>query len=261
VTREQRLTFGEVADWYQRARPTYPAALFDAIVDIASLHAGDRVLEVGAGTGKATDGFVARGLGVTAVEPSPGMAAVLRARLDDGHGGVVVQECGFEDCAVEPGSFAVVAAGQSWHWVDPVAGLVKAADALRAGGWLALFWNRPELGGSVWHDELQPIYEHFTPHMTHAKNTTQAYATQRALAQLEGSGRFGPGVVREFPWASRYTTSEYVELLGTYSDHRILPEETRAELHGAIGAWLDDRGGVIEHPYVAELVAAPVASR
>lgn len=32
-----------------------------------------------------------------------------------------------------------VVAGQSWHWVDPVAGAAKAAQVLRPGGLLAVF--------------------------------------------------------------------------------------------------------------------------
>ena len=254
MAREQRLVFGEIADTYQRVRPTYPPELFDEIVAITGVVAGDAVLESGAGTGKATEGFVRRGLRVTAAEPSAEMAAVLRARFRD----VVVLESGLEDCEVDAHAFSIVAAAQSWHWVDPVIGPVKVAYALRSGGWIALFWNRPDLGGAVWHDELQPIYERITPRMTHANNKTIAYNTERAVVQLGRSGLFGPCETREFPWADHYVTSEYIDLLGTYSDHRILPDEQRAALHGAIAEWLDSRGGVIEHGYVAELVAARV---
>ena len=31
--------------------------------------------------------------------------------------------------------------GQTWHWVEPVAGAQKAAQVLRPGGRLAAFWN------------------------------------------------------------------------------------------------------------------------
>src|SRR5258705_2206243 len=130
MAREQRLVFGEVAAVYQRARPTYPAGLYDAITELSGATAGDRILEIGAGTGKATEGFVARGFDVTAIEPSPGMAAVLRSRFAD----MAIHECGFEDWPLEPNAFAVVVAGQSWHWVDVEIGAPKAADALRSGG-------------------------------------------------------------------------------------------------------------------------------
>ena len=60
MAREQRLVFGEVADLYDRSRPGYPASLVDEVVSYAGLTAGDAVLEVGCGTGKATVPFAAR---------------------------------------------------------------------------------------------------------------------------------------------------------------------------------------------------------
>jgi SAM-dependent methyltransferase len=254
VPREQRLVFGEVAEAYQRARPTYPAAMFDALIAITGVVPRDVVLEIGAGTGKATESFLERGLRVTVCEPSAGMAKVLRARFPE----ITVHESGFEECPIEGGDYALIAAAQSWHWVDPMIGPSRVADALRPEGWIALFWNRPNLDGSAWHDEVQPIYERFTPHMTHEKIAKRVGGSlERAVVDLGRSGRFGPCRVDEFPWVARYTTAEYVDLLGTFSDHRVLPDEVRAGLHGAIGEWIDaHHGGVVEHPFVAELITA-----
>jgi len=51
---ERRLSFGSVAEQYDRHRPGYPPQLVDDILTYADAHAGDRALEVGAGTGRAT---------------------------------------------------------------------------------------------------------------------------------------------------------------------------------------------------------------
>src|ERR1700712_1812259 len=66
---EQRLAFGSVAELYDRARPSYPPGAIDDVVAHAGLQTGDTVLEVGAGTGKATVLLAQRGLGVLALEP------------------------------------------------------------------------------------------------------------------------------------------------------------------------------------------------
>jgi hypothetical protein len=52
--------FGEVAELYDQARPSYPAVLFDDVIAFAPQ--SPRVLEVGAGTGKATVLLAERGL-------------------------------------------------------------------------------------------------------------------------------------------------------------------------------------------------------
>jgi len=78
--REVRTVFGEVAEQYDAIRPSYPAALFDTVMMVGDLRAGDTAVEIGAGTGKATMPFLERGIEVHCLEPSPGMAALLRSK-------------------------------------------------------------------------------------------------------------------------------------------------------------------------------------
>lgn len=75
---EQRLAFGQVAQVYDRVRPSYPPVVIDAVLDFAGVRYDGRILEVGAGTGKATTLLADRGLAVLALEPDPAMAAVAR---------------------------------------------------------------------------------------------------------------------------------------------------------------------------------------
>ena len=78
---EQRFTFNKVAELYDQARAGYPQALYDDLMGFANLSAGDAVLEVGCGTGKATEEFARRGLNVVALDPGPDMIAAARRRL------------------------------------------------------------------------------------------------------------------------------------------------------------------------------------
>ena len=76
-----RTGFDRAAEDYQRTRPVCPPQLFDDLIDLAGLEAGDRVLEIGCGTGQATVPLAARGLAVTAVELGAELAAIARRRL------------------------------------------------------------------------------------------------------------------------------------------------------------------------------------
>ncbi len=256
--RERRLVFGEVADEYERFRPDYPSALVDELLAVAGLAPGDRVLEIGAGTGKAT-----RLVGRSRAWTSPPSSRTRRWR--QWRGGTRQQHR--SSCPVSRiGRCLRSPSPPSWPHSrgtgsTPRSGPRKAADALRPGGWLALLWNRPDLEGSKWHDDLQPIYKRIVPGMEHTLEKTFADSRGRAVDQLARSGRFGEAVERGFPWVARYTTGEYLDLLNTNSDKRILPDAQRAALLDAIGASLDSAGGVIDHPYIAELVAAPVLGR
>ena len=78
---ELRSTFDSAAELYDRARPRYPAALFDAVVHHCGLHPGDHVVEIGSGTGIATRPMVDRGLMVTCIELGGALVAVAEARF------------------------------------------------------------------------------------------------------------------------------------------------------------------------------------
>jgi SAM-dependent methyltransferase len=244
LTREQRLVFGEVAEDYHAARPGYPDALFDDVVAAAG---GRCALEVGAGTGKATQPFAARGLDVLALEPSPEMASVLRRVVP----GVRVEVADFEDFT-GPARFDLIYAAQAWHWVDPERGFPHARSLLKPGGLLALFWNRPLPSDSAVQQELDAVYRRLTPELFRKGHVAERDFTEQIVA----SGAFRKVELREYSWTERRTAQEFVRLSGTHSDHRMLPEAVRVELLRAIAEVIDRHGGVYMVPWVAKLYLA-----
>ena len=134
-------SFGSDAERYDRTRPSYPGALVERIVASSP---GREVLDVGCGTGIAARQFQVAGCRVLGVDPDARMAD--RAR----QGGLEAEVATFEAWDPAGRTFDAIVSGQAWHWVDPVAGAAKAAQVLRPGGLLALFWNAfqppPDLG-------------------------------------------------------------------------------------------------------------------
>jgi methyltransferase (TIGR00027 family) len=63
---------------YDRYRPRYPDDVFDDLAELAGLSFGDTLVEIGAGTGIATEPLVERGLDVTAM-PLTGLGRVSQA--------------------------------------------------------------------------------------------------------------------------------------------------------------------------------------
>src|SRR3954452_1939104 len=130
--RDAAESFGADAERYDRTRLRYPD---DLVARIVAASPGPGVLDVGIGTGIAARQFRAAGWRVVGVDVDARMAEV--ARRD----GFEVEVCTFETWDPAGRTFDAVVAGQTWHWVDPVAGAAKAAEVLRPGGRLALFWN------------------------------------------------------------------------------------------------------------------------
>ncbi|MDQ2960385.1 MAG: methyltransferase domain-containing protein, partial [Candidatus Dormibacteraeota bacterium] len=78
--RRPGLSFDRVAREYDRSRPQYPPELVAHACSVAGLGAGDRVLEIGCGSGQLTRDLLARGLRVTAIEPGANLIALATAR-------------------------------------------------------------------------------------------------------------------------------------------------------------------------------------
>lgn len=70
-------------DAYDDFMGRYSTSLAPLFADFAGVRSGQRVLDVGAGTGALTVALLARGATVVAEEPSPEFAAVLRERFPD----------------------------------------------------------------------------------------------------------------------------------------------------------------------------------
>jgi SAM-dependent methyltransferase len=250
--REQRFVFGEAAELYDRARAGYPDALVE---DVLGFVQGDgrplRALEVGAGTGKATVAFAVRGLEILALEPSPAMAAVAMRHCRR-FPGVRIAGATFEEWPVEASGFDLLFSAQAWHWVDPSVRYVKAARALRAGGTLALFWHETHWRGEPLRDELDELYRRLAPEL-HARNPSFPGLSHRreddeVATEITGAGLFAEVTARTYPWLASLTGDGLVELLESQSDHRLLPEERRAQLFEALCELVSAHGGEIEVP-------------
>lgn len=248
-----RVKFNEDAERYDRARPRYPGQMFDDLAAAGVAH-GARVLEVGCGTGQATAPLAKQGCHVVAVELGTEMAAVARRNLA-GFDSVEVVTAPFEEWPLPAEPFDVVFSATAFHWVDPAVRVSKSADALRPGGLLATVGTHHVAGGSEqFFVEVQDCYERFDPATPPGLRLTPARDIPADDRELTASGRFGQASFRRYQWDAAYSTTEYLDLLLTYSNHRALPAAQREGLLHCIGKLIDvNHGGRVVKRYLTEL--------
>lgn len=234
-------SFGEDAEAYDSARPTYPAALVDDLLAGGALS----VLDVGCGTGIVSRLFTARGKQVLGVEPDPRMAQVARSH------GLEVETATFEEWDDAGRRFDLLVAGQAWHWVDPVVGAAKAARVLRPGGRIGLFWNRGRVPDGL-RQEIDAAYRELAPELTETHPQRQLGPAE----SLRADGRFRSVQLRAYPHVVEYTTASWLALLPTHSNHRLFDPERRARLLDRIGECIDAAGGHFVIDYNTALVTA-----
>ncbi|MBO0608733.1 class I SAM-dependent methyltransferase [Myceligenerans salitolerans] len=265
--REVAVSFGEDAERYHRTRPGYPAALADLVLAdeagvVPSPHTAPprrgrpTVLDVGIGTGSAASLFRQAGCEVTGVEPDERMAVVAR------RAGFPVEIASFDDWDAARRRYDAVVSGQAWHWVKQRAGAVKAAEVLRPGGRLAVFWNvcvpEPAVAAA-----LADVYRgvdmglDFVPW---ERSPLDGYGklAGAATAGIWGSRAFGAVTRHEIPWQVEFTRDAWVDQVPTLAWHeRLSPDALERVLRGNAEV-IDALGGTVTMPYTTLALLADV---
>ena len=128
---ELALSFGNVAELYDRVRPPYSQPLLDRAQEVLELDPGARVLDLAAGTGlgRRVSSRVEFPTEVVAVEPDERMRAV--------HGGALAGSA--EAIPLEDGSVDAAFVGEAFHWFDPAAAIPEElVRVLRPRGGVAI---------------------------------------------------------------------------------------------------------------------------
>ena len=244
-------SFGSDAERYDRVRPSYPGVLVERIVAASP---GPDVLDVGCGTGIAARQFQAAGCRVLGVDPDARMADLTR------QSGIDVEVAKFEAWDPADREFDAVIAGQAWHWVDPVAGAAKAAQALRPGGRLAVFWNvfqpPPDVG-----EAFAAVYRQAMPDSSGnfwASPILDVYSVMFAKAAdgIREAAAFSDPDQWQFGWDRPYTRDEWLEQVPTFGGHNRLPPAKLQEILAGIGAAIDVLGGSFTMHYTTVAVTA-----
>jgi SAM-dependent methyltransferase len=249
--------FGADARRYHRARPDYPAALFEQIAQ--SLPAAERsVVDVGIGTGIAATLLRDAGCDVLGVEPDERMAVLAR------EAGFPVEVARIEDWDPAGRSFGAMTAAQAWHWVDPLAGAAKAASALVAGGLLAVFWNSflppREVNAAIGavYERVLPRLLPEAPSMGGGMPGPAGYQRlcDTAAEAMAATSAFGEPERWRFDWSRDYTTAAWLDAVQTFGGWGRIPAEGQREALDGIGAAIDHFGGSFTMGYATVGVTA-----
>jgi SAM-dependent methyltransferase len=234
--REQlRTTFDSAAQLYHRARPDYPQDLYDELVRLAGLRPGDRLLEVGCATGKATIPLARQGFAITCVELGPELAAAASSNLAS-FDAVEIVNSPFETWPPGPETFDLVFAATAWHWIDPAVRYRRAWELLRPGGHLA-FWGATHAfpaGGDPFFHELQDVYDEIGEGLPQDVIWPEAAQLPDDSDDILASGLFEDVEVRRFGWQIDYDAEGYIRLLDSFSGHIAMEDWQRDRLYGEI---------------------------
>jgi SAM-dependent methyltransferase len=241
---DRALSFDAWAEDYDRFRPGYPDELFDEIQRRLSLSEHPQVVDLGAGTGRASLAMAERGWRVTAVEPGRAMLDVLRARASDAGLLVATHQASAEATGLNPGAVDLVTAAQSFHWFDKERAVAEMARIVRPGGGVALFWNvRDEKASpfvAAYHALLEERFGSAdTGRYLQAGRPTGQDATRQAF---EGLASFSPLQKIELRHEPVMSAEEFMGMAFTASYVRALSHDEQVRFRADLAALLAGHG-------------------
>ncbi|WP_040731472.1 class I SAM-dependent methyltransferase [Nocardia tenerifensis] len=232
-------SFGAKATDYAEHRPDYPLAAVRWALEAVPTVPAPVVLDLGAGTGKLTEGLLAAGATVIAVEPDDGMRIELMRRLP----GVRAYEGTAEEIPLADGSVAAIVAGQAFHWFDQERAFPEFARVLQKGGTFAALWNTDDTRVD-WVAELGRV----------ARTDASVPPLELVSRKLPEHPLFEDFEAAEFPHAQRRTAESLTATIGTHSHTLVVSPQQRAEVLRRITEYLRGRPETAEGEFDLPLV-------
>lgn len=242
-------TFSKVIKDYDTARPGYPKELYDKVLAFSCIGKNAQVLEVGAGTGQATDLFLNGDFRFDLLEVSDEQVAFLKHKYGN-NPKVTVKKDYFEQYETDK-QYDLIYSATAFHWVDSWVGYPKAWEMLKNDGTLAVFWHMSSVtyyDGGIF-DGLNQLKQKYLPEESLGFDVEGIQKVkERRIAQIQSGGYFGMPEIYEYRWTDSYDADRYVTLLNTYSGTQTLSEENRTAYLDEVREYIHVNGGIVELP-------------
>lgn len=251
---EFRKIFDTIPEQFDRCRCRYSQELFSELIQIADIGPGKSVLELGPGTGQATDPILNTGCDYHAIELGEHLAAKMIEKYSTYDNFQLVND-DFITHDFGSQQFDLIYSAATIQWIPEEVAFSKTFDLLKPGGILAMLLMRGDYKSTneKLFNQIQDIYaQFFKPEQEY---THRSFGYKNALDY-----GFVDFEEREFLGTRTFNADEYVDYCGTHCDHLVITEPYKSKFFDGIYRCIKDAGNqlVAKETYVMMTVRKPV---
>ncbi len=250
---EFRKVFDTIPDAFDRYRPRYSEELFHSLIEYADIGPGTKVLELGPGTGQASEPVINTGCDYHAIELGEHLCRKMQEKygqLANFH--IVNDDFITHDFGGE--TYDLIYSAATIQWIPEEVAYGKTLSLLKPGGVLAMLLTNSEYrsGNEALYQRIQKLYDtYYHPDIpyTHGGFRYTA-APEYGFEKVEK---------REFYGKREFSAEEYVAFSGTHCDHIVIPEPERGVFFRGLHDAVEEAGGriVFNDTYVLYLTRKP----
>ena len=250
---EFRKVFDIIPDQFDKYRPKYSEELFSFLIDRAKVGPGIKVLEIGPGTGQATDPILRTGCEYHAIELGEHLYRKMKEKYGSFpnfhivNGDFITHDFGEE-------KFDLIYSAATIQWIPEEIAYPKIFSLLKDGGVLAMMYTSSEYKSNdeVLYDKIQKLYdEYYKPDIPYThKGFRYTAAPEYGYTEVE---RY------EFYGKRTMSADEYVAYSGTHCDHIVIPDPIREKFFSGLHDEVEEAGGkiVFNDTYILYLTKKP----
>ncbi len=254
---EYRKVFDTIPEEFDRYRPKYSQELFDNLIAYAKIGPGKKVLELGPGTGQATDPVLDTGCEYHAIELGEHLCAKMKEKYGERANFSIVND-DFITHDFGSQQFDMIYSAATIQWIPEAVAFSKTFSLLKEGGTLAMLATSGDYRSTneALYQEIQKVYDSYFKPEKFYKDMKEPFdykhATDYGYEDFER---------RDFYGERSFSADEYVAFCGTHCDHIVIPEPYKSQFFTGLKNAVLAQGNriVFKDTYTMYLARKPVA--
>ena len=238
-----RKIFDTIPEEFDKWRPRYCGELFNDVIEYSKLDSNKAALEIGPGTGQATEPILKTGCDYLAIELGENFAEFMNNKFKVYDNFKLVND-DFETYEFVKDRFDLVYSAAAFQWIKEEIGYPKVYDILKSGGTFAHFGT----GGRYGTDDNDPLYikiqevyseyfrseTNYREYMKQRNEHLQSYQEKMSYEKIFEKYGFADIEYRYYNKIREFTADEYVSFIHTHSDHITLQEPYKSKFYAGI---------------------------